>query len=348
MYIGVIRLDRLGDTVLTLPAIKVLKEFYKEHKIVGIFNNYNYQLFVYRDKIIHPYFDFIEIVPIKLYYKKFGGNIFIDLFNYMKVFFTKMNYRFDKLFVFSPTTVSYLLGSVIDCKSRYTYFYESRFNRNFFSKKYTYFLDSIDKSMLSEDSYDSVRHEVYQNLEVVKLDLKEVGMDTKIELFLPSGMNFEVYDVLFFDKELFFDSQDGIKWITNFVNSSFEKLNSLSKKSGLNLKYGFVSNRKHLIKYLSGSIISPSIVELMGLISNSRCIVCFDSGIVHLASAFGVNLVSIFTNRFFEFDVRRWGPLNSNSVVLKLDLFNEGFIDFTLTDPIDFSEQVLYYVQKFL
>jgi len=347
-FIGVVRLDRIGDTILTLPAIKAIRDYYKDYKIVGIFNDYNSQLFVYNDKIIHPYFDFIEIIPIKLYYrnyKNFVPNFAIDLFNYLKVFFSRVNYDFEKVFVFSPTGVSYFLGSLLRAKKRYTYFYSTRFNRFIFSKRYSHFLDPVDKSSLREEDYDKIKHEIFQNLEVVKLDIDNLNIQkyTCLELFLPE-ISVESYDVLVFDKELFFSNEEGLQWLVKFVKNLFYKLDGLSIEP---LRYSFISNREGLKAYFS-NFINPSFSQLMALVSKCRCVVCFDGGIVHLASAFGVNLVSIFTNRFFDFDVKRWGPLNKNSVIVKLDIFNDQFLDFSLTDPIDFSEQIFFYVQKFL
>lgn len=340
-YIGVIRLDRLGDTVLTLPAIKIIKKNYPHHKIVGIFNPYNSELFIYQNEIIHPYFDIIEIIPVNIYYEK---HLFLEVVNYLKIIFweKRKKYFFDKLFVFSPTTLSYLLGSILKAGKKYTYFYASRFNKEFFKKNFIHYIDPVDKSIDSE--YD-VRHEVYQNLEVVKLDVdfEFEKIDKYIpEIFLPQ-IEFENYDLLIFDKELFFSDKLGIEWLKTFVKTVFEEVKNLTKNK---LKIGFVSKRKDIFDF---AINTPTVIELMGLIKNAKFIICFDSGIVHIASAFNKNLIAIFTNKYFEFDVKRWAPLSASYKILKLDIYNDNhMLDFELTNPIEYAKYVVFYAKEYI
>ena len=349
-YIGVVRLDRVGDTILTLPAIKIIKQNYPSHKIVGIFNQYNSSLFIYNNKLIHPYFDIIEIIDIDLNYKK---NFLNEFFGYLKViFFKKYNkYFFDKLFVFSPTSVSYLLGSLMKAKKKYTYFYSSRFNKNIFKKYFIYYEDPVDKSLIDYEYYD-VKHEIIQNLEIVKLDIDfSIGsIDNYIpELFLPD-IEFPKYDLLVFDKELYFTSKEGVQWIEIFVQSLFNEVKGFYKTvNKSNFRIGFLSKRKQFFEsFLKGEVISPDMIDLMGLVRNAKCVVCFDSGIVHIASAFNTNIVVIFTNRYFEFDIKRWAPLSEKNKILKLDLFNDEFIDYTLTNPSEFAKYVFFHAKEYI
>ncbi|MCX7758588.1 MAG: hypothetical protein N2169_03115 [bacterium] len=346
-YIGIVRLDRIGDTILTLPAIKMVRNKYSDYKIVGILNEYNSQLFLYNSQIIHPYFDIIEILPINLYYGKVSGfSVFIDIYNYLRVMFwkNKKKYRFEKVFVFSPTTVSYLLGRSLRANRKYTYFYATRFNKSFFSRSFIHYVDNVDKSVI--DDYSSVRHEIFQNLDVVRLDFDLELMDLisyRPEIFLPD-IPFERYDLLIFDKELFFVDNAGKNWIRDFVNTIFDEC---KRKAGENLKVGFVSRRKQEFEFA----LNPNVIELMGLIKNCKCVICFDSGILHMASAFNTNVVAIFANRYFDFDTKRWAPLSDNKKIVKLDIFNDehvGDLDFELTNPLEFAKYVFYQAQEYL
>ncbi|MCS7165474.1 MAG: glycosyltransferase family 9 protein [Candidatus Calescibacterium sp.] len=344
--IGIVRLDRIGDTILTLPAIKLIKQKYPDCKIVGFFNQYNSQLFLYNSEIIYPYLDVIEILQINLNYQdieKFSP--LKNIFEYLKIIFWKKRkrYSFEKIFVFSPTTSSYLLGSSLKAQKKYTYFYQSRLNRFIFSNKYSYYLDDIDKSSISD--YKNVRHEIFQNLEVLRLDFYfdfEDLSNYRPEIFLPD-IPFEKYDLLVFDKKLWFYNPQGIRWLKIFINTIFNKAKNFNK----NIKVGFISNRKEI----TDIAINPSITELLGLVKNCRCVVCFDSGIVHIASAFNTNIVAIFANRYFEFDTRRWSPLSDNKKIVKLDIFaddNFDSIDFEITNPAEFAEYVFYQATEYL
>lgn len=341
--IGVVRLDRIGDTVLTLPAIKIIKQKYADQKIVGIFNDYNSKLFVYNSKLIYPYIDVLEIIPIKLVYRSLEifSNIY-DLFNYLKVLFWKnrKNYNFERLFVFSPTTVSYLLGNLIKAQRKYTYFYGSRFNKNIFAKDFIHYIDNIDKSFMED--YGKVRHELFQNLEVVQLDFDFdiSNLDQfKPEIFLPD-ITYPEYDLLIFDKELFFNSSVGIEWFKKFIFQFMKEV----EKSGKKMKVGFVSRRTDLF----GFAVNHDIIEIAGMVKNCKCVVCFDGGIVHIASSFDTPIVAIFTNRYFEFDLRRWGPLSTKQTIIRLDIFDNDNLNFDLTDPIDFAKHVFFYAERYI
>ncbi|MFN3995722.1 MAG: glycosyltransferase family 9 protein, partial [bacterium] len=225
-----------------------------------------------------------------------------------------------------------------------TYFYDSRVNNEIFKKKFVHYIDEVDKSMIDHNYELNVRHEIYQNLEVVKLDLDfkfEEVHNYLPELFLPE-IDFEKYDLLVFDKELLFRDKDGINWLKTFVETLFKEIEKIVNKT---LKKAFVSKRKDIFEFS----INPSIIELMGVIRDSGCIICFDSGIVHIASAFDKNMVVIFSNRYFEFDIRRWAPLSTNNKILKLNIFNEeGILDFDLTNPIEYAQYVAYNAKNYI
>ncbi|MEN3015276.1 MAG: glycosyltransferase family 9 protein [bacterium] len=355
--IAVVRLDRIGDTILTLPAIKIIRDHYRDYQVVGIFNPHNSRLFVYDSKIIHPYFDSIQIIPVNLFYRNLKGHNFLnDVLNYLKILFFRDSTGFEKVFVFSPTTVSYLLGSKLKASKKYTYFYQTRINRFFFSHNYTYYIDEVDKSQI--DDLSKVRHEVFQNIEVVKLDLdisyqnsalfKEdleflVQNFTGLTNLVVPNVSFEKYDVLIFDKEMFFYNEEGKVWLTRFVSYLIQKIQELSKKSYTSLKVAFISPRK------IHNAIHPEFMEMMNMIKDCRCLICFDSGIMHIASAFNVNLIAIFANRYFDFDVKRWKPLSKNVDIIKLDIFNElGMFEYQYTDPVEFANYVFSHTEKYL
>ncbi len=363
--IGIIRLDRLGDTVLTLPAIKIIKDNHKDSLLVAILSSYNYNLFSYDNKIIHPYFDIIEVVDIKLNYyfnnfysvflKTYDNLInFINIFKFIKIFNKK--YRFDKIYVFSPNFVSYFLGSFLNSKQRYSYFYKTKIlNYYLFKNKYKFYLDEIDK--FYEEEYVSggvkINHEIVQNLLVLKQD-KDIIFDfnlenityeelKKIRPYLVSpDLDIQTFDILFFDKNLLI--KDNIS--KEFLKKVLLELNSYIKNK--NLKFAFITNRDWNLNNIK--ILKPTVAELLYLVSNSRVVISFDGGPVHIASAFNIPTIALFSNRYFYFDSYRWAPLSDNSFIIKLDIFDShlNVIDFSNLDYFNVFYQIRYFLDKII
>lgn len=362
--IGVIRLDRLGDTVLTLPAIKIIKENFSDFKIVAILSNYNSNLFVYNNKIIHPYFDLIEVINIRLsYYFNDINSVFIrsydNFLNFINVFkFVKIlnsKYNFRKLYVFSPNFVSYLLGSFLKANEKYTYFYQTRLiNYYIFKGVYRFYLDEVDK--VFEEEYLSkglkINHEIVQNLMILKqdkdieIDIDNINYFEDLKKFRPfliaPDMNLEVFDILFFDKNLLI--KDNIS--KKFLEKLLLEINIYCKNR--NLKFAFVTNRDWELQNIK--VIKPNISELLYLISNSRIIISFDGGPVHIASAFNIPTIALFSNRYFYFDSYRWAPLADKSYIIKLDIFDENLnkFDFSNLDYFNIFYQIRYFIEKII
>ncbi|MGC8815498.1 MAG: glycosyltransferase family 9 protein [bacterium] len=363
--IGIIRLDRLGDTVLTLPAVKILKENYSDFKIVAILSNYNSNLFVYKNKIIHPFFDVIEIIDIKLnYYLNDIYSIFIKTYdnflNFINIFkFTKIlnkKYKFKKLYIFSPNFVSYLLGYFLKANEKYTYFYKTKlFDYYLFKSKYSFYLDNIDK--VFEQEYISkgvkINHEVIQNLLVLKQD-SDIKLQIDFEDFshedlkkfrpylVSPNLDIEVFDVLFFDKNLLI--KDNVS--KEFLKKLILELNSYLKNK--KIKFAFITNREWMLQDIK--ILKPNIMELLYLISNSKLVISFDGGPVHIASAFNIPIIALFSNRYFYFDSYRWAPLSDKSFIIKLDIFDEQFnsYDFSHLEHFNIFYQIKYFIDKII
>lgn len=362
--IGIIRLDRLGDTVLTLPAIKIIKENYSDFKIVAILSNYNSNLFVYNNKIIHPYFDIIEMINIRLNY--YFNNInsifirsydnflnFINVFKFVKILNSKYNFR--KLYVFSPNFVSYLLGSFLKANEKYTYFYQTRLiNYYIFKSVYRFYLDEVDK--VFQEEYLSkglkINHEIVQNLMILKqdkdiqIDIDNINYFEDLKKFRPfliaPDMNLEVFDILFFDKNLLI--KDNIS--KKFLEKLLLEINIYCKNR--NLKFAFVTNRDWELQNIK--VIKSNVSELLYLISNSKIIISFDGGPVHIASAFNIPTIALFSNRYFYFDSYRWAPLADKSYIIKLDIFDENLnkFDFSDLDYFNIFYQIRYFIEKII
>lgn len=363
--IGIIRLDRLGDTILTLPAIKIIKDNYKDSLLVAILSSYNYNLFSYNNKIIHPYFDVIEVVDIKLSYyfdnfysvflKAYDNFInFINIFKFIKIFNKK--YKFDKIYVFSPNFVSYFLGYFLNSKEKYSYFYQTKLiNYYLFKNRYKFYLDKIDK--FYEEEYISsgvkINHEAVQNLLVLKQD-KDIKLEFNFENFtcedlkkirpylVVPTLDIQTFDVLFFDKN--FLIKDNIS--KGFLRKLLLEINSYVKSK--NLRFAFITNRDWELENIK--ILKPNIMELLYLVSNSRVVISFDGGPVHIASAFNIPTIALFSNRYFYFDSYRWAPLADLSFIIKLDIFDPqlNIIDFSNLDYFNVFYQIRYFLDKII
>ena len=108
----------------------------------------------------------------------------------------------------------------------------------------------------------------------------------------------ELFDILFFDKNLFFNNKDSIDFLRKLVN----EIGIYIKNR--NLKFAFITNRDWNLNDVK--ILRASIAEVLYLVSNAKVVISFDGGFVHIASAFNVLVICLFSNRYFYFDSYRF------------------------------------------
>jgi len=166
MRIAAIRIDKLGDAILTEPAIRALKNYRAEH-LTLILSNYTYPLFKgykYADEIL-------ALDPTKEGIQK--------LVNRLK------DKEYDEVFVFTPRSKAYYLGTLLKAKRRYSLVYSSRvLAKVYWSFFYKFWIDPVDMAKPETYSRRPILHELQQNFKVLEL-VGIVPKDEDLELKIP-------------------------------------------------------------------------------------------------------------------------------------------------------------------
>lgn len=154
MKIAAIRLDAVGDLILTTPALAFLKSSFPEASLTAIVSEYNHEVLEG-----NPSVDEILV---------WDGRT--------SSFLQFRKKKFDLVMVFSPLTTSYLAALACGGKIRVGYCYSSRpLTRFLAGMALTHTLLAPVEQHDLDEQYQAIPHEVEQNLEVVSLLLKADG-----------------------------------------------------------------------------------------------------------------------------------------------------------------------------
>jgi len=111
-------------------------------------------------------------------------------------------------------------------------------------------------------------------------------------------------------------------WNERFVDELVAQLRKLQPQVGWIVTAG-PSERPHLSAFRQrfGDICLPlveglDLVSMAALLANLDCLVSWDTGVVHLATAVGVPVVDLFPARDYDYCVQRWGPWSALSITL--------------------------------
>jgi len=213
--IAIVRLDKIGDLILTIPAIASLRIAFPTAKISAIVSPYN--------KVVlngSPLVD--EVIEWRW-----------SLENIIRL----RKAKFDLMAVFSPTTNSYLLAFFSGAKIRAGYVYANRLIPRLFT------LLALNKRSVAHE----VPHEVVQSLEVVKQFGIPVKESVKLELpvtakawakhSLPPGMKIGLH----------FSNA----WDTAFLSKLVPRLNQVAK---VIVTYGPLENPPKLEAQFFGNL----------------------------------------------------------------------------------------------
>lgn len=288
--IAVVRLDRIGDLILTTPAIASLKLLFPEASITAIVNSYN------RVALEHS----PHVNEIWEWHGTFN--------DWARLRRTK----FDLLTVFSPTTASYKIAFFSNAPVRAGYVYANRFLSRLFSKA-ALTLRVIDPfgREAPEKKNIKIPHEVEQNLKVIeRLSKGKVILETNLVVNIPEA-----------DKKWAKDRIKGnFKIGVHFSNAwrhglqpDFFKdlLVTLSKLGSTFVTCGTGES----IRFFSGTF--PENVKFFenlsfdqwgALIGNSDVFISTDTGALHLAASQHVPAIAVMESRYFAYHRQRWSP----------------------------------------
>lgn len=297
----VIRLDRIGDVVLSTPAIKALRDTFPKSYIAFMGRP------VTKDIMAgNPYLD--EVI---LYDK---DNKHKGPWSSLRFAMALRKKKFDLAVILHPTNRSHIIAFLAGIPERLGY-----------NKKCGFLL-----TRKTEDTKrQGLRHEAEYSLDL----LKALGVQVKdARLFMPVNKDDES-TVVEFLKKLHVRKEDKIVTIHPGAScpSKIWPKERLAKVADalaneFNLRIAIVSDNKDAeIAEEMGKLMSSSplvlggkltLGELAALLKKSCLFISNDSGPVHIAAALDIPVISIFGRNQPGLSPRRWRPLGKGNIYL--------------------------------
>lgn len=302
MYISkilAVRNDRLGEFLLTLPAIRALKQYYSNAKlslVVGPSVEDLAKAIGFVDEVIpwenkkHSFFEMLA------FSKKLKAN------------------NFDLCVIFNPTKEFNIISLLADIPERLGY-----------DRKWGFLL-----TQKIEDKKDlALKHEVEYNLDLVgamgiTTQDKALALkidETKADSILERAGIKRGEDLVALHP---WTSDITKQWPKNYFVELSKRL--VAKWGIKTVIAGGIENldeSKALFSNLSGKIINltgkTTLLELAALLKKCRFLISADSGPVHLAQCVNTPVIVIFRNDIVGKNAKRWGPWGTGNIVIERD-----------------------------
>lgn len=302
--VAVVRTDRIGDMVLTLPLCKAIREFNNNIRITVIAKSYTAELL--------------------------ENNVFVDEALYIDNFKNGINgifkeNKFDAVFfprpVFKEALSAFKAGIPIRIGSGYRW-YSFLFNQKIYDHRKTGNLHEAEYNvrLLSSISNSDVEVKLVkpnckkEDSEKVDEILRRNGIATSdgyIIIHPGSKGSARDWSAINFGKLSKLISQKyKIKVIITGVETEIYQCTDVAK-----------SNRDAL--NLCGKL---SLGQLIALISNASLLVSNSTGVIHLAAASDIPVVGIYPNTS-HIGTRRWGPLTEKRIIVSPDINSKDIDD---------------------
>ena len=297
LKVAALRSDKIGDAILTEPAIRALNKYRGD--VTLIISEYAAPLFEgyqYVEKIVtfYPSRDGIKELERKLAYESF-----------------------DELFVFTPKSLAYKAGLSLRAKKRYSYVYKTRvLAKTYWSFFYKMWVDPVDMAFPATYKH-GINHEILQNFKVLELvGIKPSEEDLEIKLPLSEDEVKEALRHWFAKPKVLLASDKRILrdklLLKTYKRLKLEGINSLVTTAPAEL-----DNIPDELKSLA--LKNLDLREFMALVASADLVITSSSAPLHLSSAFKKPVVAVFPSRYFQFEVKRWGPWRTYNRVLKLE-----------------------------
>lgn len=305
------RTDRLGDLVLTTPAIKAVREAYPDAYIAMIVRPYG-RLLV-KD---NPYLD--EVIV----YDKFG--LHRSAAATIRFGLDLRKARFDRAVIFHPTNRMHIIAYIANVPRRIGY-----------DNKLSFLLTDGIKNL----KHEGKKHERDYTLDLLKVlgiesDEKElyVAVDDKARSSIEQMLSSHGITM----KDKLVTLHPGASCVSKIWPSErFAKLSDiLIEKDNVKIAVIGGNNKKDLFsveaveKFMQKQALFLKDVldlrELAALLKRSVLFVSNDSGPVHIATAAGTPVVDIFGRNQPGLSPVRWGALGKKDIVIHKDVGCEG------------------------
>jgi heptosyltransferase II len=301
------RTDRLGDVVLTTPAIKAVRDAYPDAYIAMVVRPYTQQVVQG-----NPYLD--EVIVYDKYRRH--RSIFSTM-----IFALNLRKRgFDRAIIFHPTNRMHLIAYIANIPRRIGY-----------DNKLGFLLTDRIRNL----KYQGLKHEKDYTLDV----LKALGIESdENELYMSlTDLSIKQADNIL--------SEHGVKKYDRIVvmhpgascaskiwpYERFAKLaDMLSHKYGVKIVIVGGNHEKDIFcaekvsRFMQEQAVLLSgvldIGQLAAVLKRAIVFISNDSGPVHVAVAMGTRVIDIFARAQPGLSPKRWGPLHEHDIVIHRDV----------------------------
>ncbi|MCX5656822.1 MAG: lipopolysaccharide heptosyltransferase II [Candidatus Omnitrophica bacterium] len=299
-----VRTDRLGDVVLSTPVVKNLRDTFPQSFIAMMVRPYT------KDVVEgNPYLD--EVI---LYDKDNREKGWLSTLRFSRVLAKK---RFDLAVVLNPSNRSNLIPFLAGIPRRVGY-----------DRKMGFLLTDQIKDV----KHEGKKHEIEYNLDLIRV----LGIDPRDQsIFMPLTLDSEKWVEEIFSKEniLAADklvainpgaSDNSKMWIPEHYAQVADKLSERGIKV---IIIGGPGDKKICQKVIENMhrpyinmVANNNISQAASFLRRCSLFISPDTGLVHIASAVGVPVISLFGRKQPGLSPRRWGPSGKKDAVLHKDV----------------------------
>ena len=273
--ICIIRDDRLGDTILTLPIIQKLRKTYIDSRITLVISSISEELvkkFDFFDNLIISKNN-IETI------RKINQSKFDLILN-----FSPLKNRFYKLFLKSKTKVHLSFQSRYKYKNRRSI--QIAFLKIFFHKIYCYERNDLNKLCHQTEFMDKL---------LVSEGVYKSEKPNKINLNLGNNL---IFDYLIHLSDRWFKSDYRNKDLINLIGILIKTNSKICITTDLYLSNDLKNLINEIIKnFKLNCFIKPSFEEWINLIDQSNVIMTFESGCSHICGILNKKTLIIYDNQ---------------------------------------------------
>ena len=273
--ICIIRDDRLGDTILTLPIIQKLRKTYIDSRITLVISSISEELvkkFDFFDNLIISKNN-IETI------RKINQSKFDLILN-----FSPLKNRFYKLFLKSKTKIHLSFQSRYKYKNRRSI--QIAFLKLFFHKIYCYERNDLNKLCHQTEFMDKL---------LVSEGVYKSEKPNKINLNLGNNL---IFDYLIHLSDRWFKSDYRNKDLINLIEILIKTNSKICITTDLYLSNDLKNLIDEIIKnFKLNCFIKPSFEEWINLIDQSNVIMTFESGCSHICGILNKKTLIIYDNQ---------------------------------------------------
>lgn len=295
-----VRLDRIGDLILTTPALASLRKSFPQSRVTAIVSRYNAAVLEHSELAdeIWPWRGTLEEIR------------------------RLRRERFDLVAVFSPTTASYGLAFLSGARVRAGYVYSSRLfprllTRIWLNRRLVCGVDQKDL----EHRELQVPHEVEQNLAVVRALAGDCVILPELCVPVPDAERAWAREALRGKRAVGIHLSRA--WRSGLPDDFLPRLmDGILPHVTVFVTYGPFEKGWTSSLHLPPSVLefdSLNFARWAALYREARLVISPNTGALHLAASQKVPVLAVFEPRFYSYHVQRWRPWQVPHRILRKD-----------------------------